>query len=215
MTNLAEEEPLVNHWLSMSGVLNEQDVKLQNELMERQPQHANVVQLESIYRQLALINYRSQVEQARRIPGSYRTYTLQLSLLGATQTVQGGSLDQILPSNPNRRRMTLLCSGAPAYISDSPQHTLQETTTVGGLVMLPYSIIPIGVRTPIESRAPLYAVGSSSATACVLTIIEELYVDFSAMESNHQEAEHEMRARLDNNPLEMHLNSDEIGDDEE
>ncbi len=175
--NLAEEQPLVNNWLSMSGVLNEQQVELQRQLFEGSPIHGQMIQLESVFRLLTHMYYRIQRNEARKIPGEYRTYTVQLNLLNAPESASG-ALDQILPSNSRRRRMTLLATGAAALISDRQITTLQVVGTVGSLVNLPYSFCPINTRVPIESTGALYAIGNDTNTACILTIIEELFVDF-------------------------------------
>lgn len=167
-----------NSWLSLGfkTALNDEEVRLQqkalNELNNR-PIHAQMIQLESLYKQIALLNYQIQDSEARKTPGRIITSTIQLNLLGQATD---GAVDQILPSNRSRKALSIIADVESAYISNEKLQSIQSITNVGSLVRVPYAEIPVGIRVPLDSTAPLYAISSSNATACILTIIEEVYI---------------------------------------
>lgn len=166
-----------NKWLSLGfkTALNEEEIKAQQEALEqinRAPVHGQMLQLDNIYKMLALLNYQQQEDQARKSPSNFRSWTVQLNLLGAAAD---GAVDQILPGDSARKRMTLIASTKDVIISHTKLASIQTTTTVGSLSILPYLILPVDVRLPIESKGALYAITNDTATNATLTIIEELY----------------------------------------
>jgi hypothetical protein len=166
-----------NQWLSQGfkTALNDEEVNLQakqEEIFRKNPAFSQRVQLEGIYRQIALLNYLIQDAESRKVPHDYITRTVQLNLLG---NAADGAVDQILPANPFRKSIRLYVTGAAALISHTKLNNIQTIATVGSLGVLPYAFIPTNTMWPIETQAPLYAIGNDSVTNSIMGIVEEVY----------------------------------------
>lgn len=142
------------------------------------PEQRTALQLDQIWRQLAFLNGLSQFTEARKTPGELNTYTIILNLFGQAQS---GAMDQIIPANPRRKRVTLYASEGNAYISNDRLQSLVVPSdfTPGGtaspLLMQQYFFLPTTERWPLESNTALYGIGASTTTYCILSIVEELY----------------------------------------
>ncbi len=190
-----------NNWLSLGfkTALNDEEIEAQQKALNQfnlRPIHAQVVQLEALYKQLALLNYQYQSAEARKTPSTFKTWTVQLNLLGSAED---GAVDQILKGDSSRKSVTIIAETEAAIISHSKLQSIQTVAAVGSLVTLPYAIIPIGVRTPIQAKSSLYAVSNNNATASVLTIIEELYSTPLTLSVDYKIAKEEERGVVGKN----------------
>jgi hypothetical protein len=173
-----------NHWMShpFFQSKNEQEEKLQKQAHQKfqdfDPNKRTAMQLDGIWKQLAYLNALSQFTEARKTPGSANTYTVILNLFGQAAD---GAMDQVLPFNPRRKRVTLYASEGSAYISSDHQQSitpLQDFTPGGStstLSVQPYFFLPTTQRWPLDTTTALYAVSSSNTTFCVLSMVEELF----------------------------------------
>jgi hypothetical protein len=168
-----KETPITNAWMSLGfkKAMNEEELERQKQIASHYDSHPLDVprmQLEHIYRQISLLNYFIQDSEARKTPGGFQTYTIQLNLLGST-AIGAGALDQILPANRSRNEMAIVAGNAPCFIS---HRNLQTLPAIGTLLTAEYAEIPMGVRWPLATTEPLYAVSASAVTNTVLTIVE-------------------------------------------
>lgn len=170
-----------NQWLSQEWFegKNDEEIELQKKVQQEinaLPNNKQNLQLEHIYRQMALLNYLFQTAEARKVPGDWKCYTIQLNLLGASFNKGGGGFDQILRPNPARKRLIMTPTNSEAIVSyKHSESPIQTVATVGSLVMLDYFGVGQGQSTPIHTTGGLFGISNSPTTNCVLTIVEELY----------------------------------------
>lgn len=182
-----------NAWLSLGWktAKNDQELELQRQALKiAKTTDIEMKQREMIFRQLALLNYLTQSEEARKVPTEFRSYTVQLDVQGGPL---GGAFDQVLPSNPRRKRLTLLVSNVDAFISHEQVSTLQP---LGVLQVVNYIQIQQGISWPIESSGPLWAVSADTLNNATLGIVEELYKRPITLSSQHLIADMEERRKL-------------------
>lgn len=175
-----------NDWLSYGFFKskNDQEKALQKRAeayYKEHPQEGTTLQLEHIYRALSFLNAVTQYREARDIPGQFRTYTVRLNLFGEAQ---GGAMDQIIPYNANRKRVTLYATQGSAFIANKIIQTINPGGSVGStpsfsdyvpLAVNEYFFLPEEQRWPIDTNAAVYGISISVDTACILTLVEELY----------------------------------------
>lgn len=168
-----------NEWLShgFKKSFNDEEMHLQREAhtyLKLHPDQGMPVQLEHIYRQLAYMNALTQMSEARKTPGEFRTYTVLLNLLGSAES---GAMDQILPSDPARKQLHIYASNGSCFISWHKIQTIPNPNLQSALQVHEYAFIPEAVRWPLDSYAALYAISASNlpASQCTLTIVEERF----------------------------------------
>jgi hypothetical protein len=196
-----------NDWLSYGFFRskNDQEKALQKQAAdyyEQHPHRGTSLQLEHIYRALTYLNALAQFRESRDIPGQFRTYTVRLNLFGQAQ---GGAMDQIIPYNANRKRVTLYATQSSAYISNKIIQTINPGGSVGStpsftnfvpLAVNEYFFLPEEQRWPIDSNAAVYGVGVSVDTACILTLVEELYNAPSNLKKEYLISKHDDAATV-------------------
>lgn len=198
-----------NHWMSHSFIRdkNESEEMLQKaaarEFQKFDPTKRTTMQLDQIWKQLAYMNALSQFTESRKTPGSLNTYTVILNLYGQAAD---GAMDQFLPANPRRAKVTLYASEGSAYIAGDHLQSitpLQDFTPGGTTTTLSvqqYTFLPTTERWPFETTSALFGVSASLTTYCVLSIVEELYNMPLNLDGQHL-ASHKMDgARLEKAP---------------
>lgn len=166
-----------NAWLSLGfrTALNDKEIEQQNEAMKvhlNHPYHAQMLQLENIYKQMALLNYQMQSAEAKKIPTVIIPTTVVLDVLTNNS---GDIMAQILPGRNNRKQVTLYAFDEPAIISNVAMASVPVLANIGVLNSVRYFIVPIGQRIVMSYRGPLYAVSNSSANSTTLSLLEEVY----------------------------------------
>jgi hypothetical protein len=188
------ESQNANQWMSHPFIrnFNSAEKNLQSDAKRTfekfDPNQRTAYQLDAIWKQLAYLNGLSQFQEARKTPGELNTYTVILNLFG---NANSGAVDQILPANPRRKRVTLYASEGNAYVSNDFVQTINPPAdfTPGGtaspLSVQQYFFLPSAERWPLETNTSIFAIGASKTSICVLSVVEELYNQPRVFDKNY------------------------------
>lgn len=166
-----------NQWLSQGfkTALNDEEVKLQaqqEELFRKNPTFSQRVQLEGIYRQIALLNYQFQTAEAKKTPDESRTSSVKLNIL---PTVNGNEVIQVLARNQNRSKVVFTCTES-FILSPVPVSQINLISTTSAVeTVVPYIIWPASTTLTIHSTSAFYAITGNDSTEGILSMVEEIY----------------------------------------
>ena len=191
-----------NSWMSLGfrKADNDEEIARQKKVVEeisQMPGRGQMLQLEQIWRQIAMLNFLIQDTKSRETPGEFFTSTTILALLPAPGSAGPASSDnQVLPANRARRRVTLLATNSDCFWSHKSLRNVTALSSLSAQQTGSFAQLPMDVKWDVHSTGAIYAISNNVDQATTLTMVEEIYNVPMKLSDVHKTLEREERSIL-------------------